>query len=258
MTAPALLELHELRLGYRGGQALAPPVNLTLPGGALVGIVGPNGSGKTTLLRTICGVLPPLSGDVRFPAGRPTIGYVPQQSDLDRLFPLSSLEVTLQGLLGRSRKGKHRAADDRLTALEVLRNLGIVDLADRPVRELSGGQRQRVLLARALISTPQLLVLDEPSAAMDPVAAQQFHALLDDQLSPHRTTLLVSHDLARTAALCDYLIIMSRERERVASGLTSEVMTSAALTHHFGAEVIVERSGRHYLVDIPTTAPADG
>lgn len=242
----ALLELREVGIGYRPGSPLVPPINLTVGRGAFVGVVGPNGSGKTTLIRTLCGVLPPIAGAIRFPSGPPTIGYVPQQAALDPVFPLTAREVVAMGLLpGLPRwQGLGRA---QLEAAEaVLETLHIADLAKRRFRQLSGGQRQRVLVARALVADPDLLVLDEPAAALDAVAEQQLYHQLRAIHGSGKSVLLVSHNLAHTAGISTQLILLSRERSFVRAGDTGEVMTSAVLSEVFGVQVHVEKHDCHY------------
>mgnify|MGYP000548113513 CR=1 FL=1 len=245
----ALVQFRNVGLGYAGGPQLVPSFDLTLPKGAFVGIVGPNGAGKTTLMRTMCGVMKPQSGKVTFPSGPPRVGYVPQQSRLDPLFPLSAQEVVTQGMLVELSFWQSLGPEHRERARQALETHKIGALADQPFRDLSGGQRQRVLLARALVSNPDLLALDEPTAAMDAVAAQRLYDSLQSELSENRTVVLISHDLARTASMADHLILLSRERNIIRAGQTDEIMTSAVLSEVFGAHVHVEEHDCHYMVD---------
>lgn len=245
----ALVRLDNVALGYPGHPPILPPFDLEVPKGAFVGIVGPNGSGKTTLIKTLCGVLPPKSGTVEFPGGTPKVGYVPQQKQLDPLFPVSALQVVNFGMLPSLALTARPSTGQSEQGRRLLADLGIEEVADRPFRDLSGGQRQRVLLARAMVCEPDFIALDEPTAALDAVAALQFRARLKELHTGERTIALISHDLARTASLADILVIMSRERQLVRAGLAAEIMTCEVLSEVFGADVHVEEHDCHYMVD---------
>lgn len=169
--------------------------------GEFIGIIGPNGGGKTTLLKLILGFLKPTTGKVTVFDQSPSevgvrIGYVPQAVRFDRLFPISVLEVVLLGRLSvLPWYGWYRSADKK-AALEALEKVGIVDLQSRAFGTLSGGQAQRALIARALVSKPDLLILDEPTASIDSKSQNEVYALLkhlhkQDQM----TILMVTHDL---------------------------------------------------------------
>src|SRR5438105_13208958 len=164
-----LVRLERAVIGYR--TPLLPPLDLAVKAGATLGVLGPNGAGKTALLKSLLGLLPLLGGRRLLPQGQaPRVGYVPQRDRLDQSWPLSVLDVVLMGrtrLLGPL----HRPTPlDRQRSREALDEIGIGDLADRPLDALSGGQHQRVLIARAIAAEPELLVLDEPTSAMDPAA----------------------------------------------------------------------------------------
>ncbi|GAB4342464.1 MAG: ABC transporter ATP-binding protein [Desulfobulbaceae bacterium] len=172
-------------------------VNLDIRAGEMIGIIGPNGGGKTTLLRLILGLLEPSRGTVLVFGGPPEksahrMGYVPQHLQFDDRFPVSALDVVLMGLAGKvsygpfSRK-RIRKAQDALATVDLL------DCARKPFADLSGGQRQRVLIARALVSSPDLLLFDEPTANVDTSAGEKLFDLLD-RLNRTMTILVVSHD----------------------------------------------------------------
>jgi manganese/zinc/iron transport system ATP- binding protein len=193
-----LLRLNDLTIGYPAQTVLAG-VNLTLRQGCFVGLLGANGSGKSTLIKTLLGLLPPLAGHFEFPGsvGRPAIGYVPQRSSLDPLFLLSSFEVVLLGACGRVRPFRRFHRSEREFARQCLCETGAEDLARRLFAELSGGQQQRVLMARALMTRPDLLLLDEPTAGIDVGAAKLILEVLE-RLHRDRglSILMVNHDLA--------------------------------------------------------------
>ncbi len=178
-------------------------INLQIMRGRTVGIIGPNGGGKTTLIRLMVGLLKPTRGVIRI-AGLPVeqaaregniIGYLPQRLELNRDMPLSCRQ--LMKLCGR-----HSCPPD--WDMELLACVGLEDLSDRPIGALSGGQFQRLLIARALASSPQLLVLDEPTTGIDAESREQFVQLLrrlKQQLN--LTIVMSSHDLHTVHQLCD-------------------------------------------------------
>jgi ABC-type Mn2+/Zn2+ transport system ATPase subunit len=179
----SLVRLESVTVGYPG-RIVVQGVNLSLSRGSFIGLLGANGSGKTTLLKTMAGILQPLAGKLLW-TGDPRIGYVPQRDVLDPLFLLSSFEVVQ--MVTRSEKQ---------WSLECMASTGTADLARKPFAQLSGGQKQRVLIARALATRPDFLVLDEPTAGVDPTAA---NAIMELLASIHRrgmTILMVSHDIS--------------------------------------------------------------
>src|SRR3954468_9852494 len=173
-----LVRLERAVIGYR--TPLLPPIDLAVKAGETLGVLGPNGAGKTALLKSLLGLLPLLGGRRVLPHGRaPRVGYVPQRDRLDQSWPLSVLDVVLMGrtrLLGPL----HRPADiDRKRSREALEEIGVGDLDDRPLYALSAGQPQRVHIPRAIAAEPELLVLDEPTSAMDPAAERVLLELVE-------------------------------------------------------------------------------
>lgn len=197
----AQLTCQALSVGYEG-KAVLQDLNFSVRSGDYLCIVGENGAGKSTLMRTILGLQPPIRGKVLTGDGlRPNeIGYLPQQTQVQKDFPASVWEIVLSGCQGRcGRRPFYRRAEKQL-AERALEKLHISPLARRCYRELSGGQQQRVLLARALCATRSMLLLDEPTAGLDPKATAELYQLIarlnhQDGI----TVLMISHDL--TAAL---------------------------------------------------------
>ncbi len=197
----AQLTCQALSVGYEG-KAVLQDLNFSVRSGDYLCIVGENGAGKSTLMKTILGLQPPIRGKVLTGDGlRPNeIGYLPQQTQVQKDFPASVWEIVLSGCQGRcGRRPFYRRAEKRL-AEHTLEKLHIAPLARRCYRELSGGQQQRVLLARALCATRSMLLLDEPTAGLDPKATAELYQLIarlnhQDGI----TILMISHDL--TAAL---------------------------------------------------------
>jgi ABC-type Mn2+/Zn2+ transport system ATPase subunit len=201
MNAPAntLLSLEGLAVGY-DAQPVLRDLNLRIAGGSFTGLLGANGSGKTTLIKTILGILPPLAGRMVFTPidGRqPVLGYTPQHESLDPIYLLSSFEVVLMGVCGRVKPGRFIAKAERDWAHECLQRTGADQLSRKQFSELSGGQKQRVLIARALATKPDFLLLDEPVAGIDVSIKQSILDLLRRLHAEQRHTILMaSHDLA--------------------------------------------------------------
>jgi len=193
-----LLKLDQVTVGYEGRPVISN-VSLCLPHGSFTGLLGANGSGKSTLLKTILGILPVIAGRVeteRVCGREPVLGYVPQRETLDENFPFSAFEVALMGTYRRVPAGRLVGKGDREFTRECLRQTGAEDFADQLFSQLSGGQKQRALIARALATRPDFLLLDEPTAGIDTASSQAVMELLTRL---HReqalTILMVNHDL---------------------------------------------------------------
>jgi len=188
-----LLRLDDARIGY-AGRVIIHAACVTLRRHELVVIAGPNGSGKTTLLRALAG-LQPLQGGERHASGI-RIGYVPQRERIDPLVPLRAEDVVGLGLFGELRPWRRMGATERARVRDALERCRALDLARRPWRVLSAGQRQRVLIARALVVRPDVLLLDEPTAGLDPATEREIVAMLDELRRLEALAVcLVSHQL---------------------------------------------------------------
>lgn len=175
-------------------------VTLEVQRGEFLGLVGPNAGGKSTLLKLILGLLNPTVGSLRVLGDSPRracrrIGYVPQYPLFPRDFPITVADAVLMGRLGTRALMLNYTSSDRMRMIQSLREVEVEDLAQRPVGQLSGGQLQRVLLARALVSDPEILILDEPTANIDHRIEGEIFDLLA-QLNARMTILVVSHDIA--------------------------------------------------------------
>ncbi len=187
----SLLQLTDVGFAYESRPVLGGITLAIAPGDFLV-LTGPNGGGKTTLLRLMAGLLRPTTGHI---AARKNlvVGYLPQIRSIDRNFPLTVRQTVLSGLQNRKPLLRNFTPQQHLQTDAALKETGLLPLADRPIAELSGGQWQRVLLARAVVSRPDLLLLDEPDTHLDTAGHELLHALLKN----HRdtcATVLVSHD----------------------------------------------------------------
>jgi zinc transport system ATP-binding protein len=200
---------------YLGGRPILHGVDLDVPGGQTVALLGANGSGKSTLVKTIVGLYPVDSGRVEL-FGTPLpdfkawqrVGYVPQRTTAAAGVPATVGEVVASGLLGPRSWASRRGRADRGAVHEALATVGMLDRVADPVAALSGGQQQRVLIARALARRPDLLIMDEPMAGVDLVSQEAFADTLED-LSSHGTTiLLVLHELGPLARLIDRTVVL--------------------------------------------------
>lgn len=245
----ALVEFRNAQLGYGRRDIVLRDIHLQIRSGEYWGIVGPNGSGKTTLLRTLLGLLRPVAGNVVAQReGAPLrFGYVPQRETVDSLFPIPVLDIVVMGRYGRIGVAKRPGKRDREIARECLDHVGIGNLAHRNYPELSGGQRQRVLIARALATEPDLLVLDEPTHGMDMPSE---HGLLELVRSLHTerglTVVLVSHLLGSVADSADRIAIIAHGS--LEAGTREEMLTAQRLSRLYDMEVKVHQIDGRFAV----------
>ncbi|HLS88730.1 MAG TPA: heme ABC transporter ATP-binding protein [Sphingobacteriaceae bacterium] len=248
-----------------GKHTLVDQVSFHLVPGEYWGIVGPNGAGKTTLLRLLCGFLKPSSGAVHVAGQRVDslqpnqlarhLALVPQDSGSELDF--TALEVVLMGRFVHNSRWRESPAD-RQIALEALQAAGARHLADRTFRTLSGGERQRVVLARALAQEPQILLLDEPTANLDPrfqlAAMETVRQAVD---ANGMAALAALHDLTLAARYCDKLLLLHQGRV-VAAGPPETVLQPVILAEVYGVTVTVERHPRlgHLVVLADSLLPA--
>ena len=237
-TAPVAAEALTVRYG---GAAVLDRVTFRVEPGDYVGIVGPNGSGKTTLIRALLGLSPPIEGRLEL-FGRPAasfrqwrrIGYLPQSTTppMPR-FPATVEEIVACGRLAHAGGRLRLSEADRAAIDRALAAAGIGDLRRTPVGSLSGGQRQRVFVARALAGEPELLLLDEPTVALDPVYREDFYRTLGAWNRERGTTiLLVTHDSATIGHHASKLLYL--DRTLVFFGSFDDFCRSPAMTARFG------------------------
>ena len=200
-------------------------------------LIGPNAGGKSTVLKLILGLLEPDRGTIEVLGGAPEdartrIGYVPQRAEFAQRFPISVREMVMLGRLGSTRAIGGFNADDRRRVAAVLETVEIADIAAQPLGTLSGGQIQRALIARALVSNPELLVLDEPTANIDVRAEEHLFSLLR-QYRTHMTIIVVSHDVAFISGYVDRVGCLNRTL--VCHG--TESINSKSIEELYGAPV---------------------
>jgi len=196
VSRPLVVELRGVGFSYAGVPVLRD-VDFELYEGDFVGIIGPNAGGKTTLLKLVLGLLEPDTGTIRVFGRSPReargmVGYVPQYARFDRSFPIRVRKAVAMGTLGRGGGGAD--GDPEEAVRRALERVELEGVADRQIGQLSGGQLQRVLIARALVSNPRLLLLDEPTSSVDTRIGRSVHELLEE-LSAEITIVLVSHDI---------------------------------------------------------------
>jgi manganese/iron transport system ATP-binding protein len=234
-----LLRCERLVVGYNR-RPLLPPIDFTIEHGQLCAVVGRNGAGKTTWFRTLMGLLPPISGLLATCQRDAPMAYIPQRAALDTLVPLPCWDVVAMGLeRGRSflRPWLPRAARRKVD--HALSQMGAAELAQAPFRELSEGQKQRVLMARLLVSDPELVVLDEPTAAMDQVAEQETMARIDALRREHElAVMIVSHHLPVVSRFADQIVFIDKDSQQVVTGLPTQVFAHPAFRARYGEEVV--------------------
>ena len=218
------ISLRDISVTYESGCALEG-VNLDIYADDFLGIIGPNGGGKTSLVKAIMGSVE-YKGEIRYSplllhGNHRKIGYMPQISKFDMTFPISVEEVVLSGL--QSEKGflSQYSAANKAKVHELLKQMGILEIASRPIGEVSGGQMQRALLCRAIISEPKLLILDEPTNFVDNRFENEFYSLLQ-QLHKRMAIIIVSHDVGTITSLVESIACVNRSVHRHNSNILTE------------------------------------
>lgn len=196
--AHPLIQITDLSASYDDKTVLSH-INLTVYEQDFLGVIGPNGGGKTTLVKSILGLHQPNKGQIRFfREGKETpeinMGYLPQYNSIDKKFPISVYEVVLSGLSKQKSLFKRYSKEQHEQVREIIVRMGLEGCEDRAIGQLSGGQLQRAMLGRALVSNPEVIILDEPNTYIDKRFEAKLYELLEE-INRERAIILVSHDI---------------------------------------------------------------
>ena len=256
-----IVEINSVTCGYEKQRVLTD-VSLHIMPGDFVGLLGPSGSGKTTLLRTVLGAVDIYEGEVlgngvATSKKRPRVGYVPQLETIDWNFPVTVQEVVMMGRTMENRLFPWYRKEEKDLAAEMMDRLGILGLANRHIRELSGGQQQRVFLARALISSPQLLLLDEPTSGVDIKTRDDVMHLLHDLNHDGVTIIITTHEINAVAVHLPWIVCLAGRI--LAEGPPSEVITTEVLRLTYGAEMpVIHYDGMTIVAESPHSYGRNG
>jgi len=243
----SLVAAESLSAGYRD-KVVWHDANFSIGRGEFVAIIGPNGAGKTTLFRLLLGLQQPISGAIKIfgaqpKRGNPQIGYVPQRHIIDTDTNVESLELVRLGLSGKRWGLNPFSHADRDTAFAAIESVGARELAHRPLGVLSGGELQRIFLAEALVSNPNLLLLDEPLSNLDMRRESDLLHLVNGVVHTRGVTaLLIAHNINPLLPHLDKVIYIANGK--VATGKPDEVLTSESLTALYGVQVEVMRDSK--------------
>lgn len=207
-----VIELKNIWVQYDDNVILRE-INLTLSNQIFLGVIGPNGGGKTTFLKVLLGLIQPSKGEVRIYGKKPKearnlMGYVPQQNLFDPNFPIRVWEAVLMGRLPHVGLFKPYSAEDKQAALDSLKQVDMYQFRNYHIGELSGGQRQRIIIARALVTQPKLLLLDEPTASVDKPMQTSVYELLSE-LKKKMAIVMVTHDIGVVSTYVDKIACLS-------------------------------------------------
>jgi len=255
VTPAPVLEVDGVGVSF-GDRRVLDGVTFEVREGEFTGLIGSNGVGKTTLLRVILGTQRTDSGSVRLSGAGPThrgrsLGYVPQKVVLDPDVPMRARDLVALGIDAQRFGFRRRTKEQRLAVEQMLHDVDADDFADSRVGMLSGGEQQRVLIAHALISSPKLLLLDEPLANLDPRSVQEIVALLHRVSRDHEVAILLSaHEMNALLPVMDRIVYLTDGR--AASGTTDEVVRSDVLSKLYGHHVdVLKLHGRVLVVAEP-------
>lgn len=242
-----IIEVKNLSVNYGQTEALKN-VSFAILKGDFIGLAGPNGAGKTTLIKAMLGLIPSENGNINILGNNidkfenwGKIGYLPQKSStINALFPAIVNEIIILGLLSQKKFPKRITKNDQNKVDNILNDLGISELKNMMLGELSGGQQQKVLLARALVSNPEILIFDEPSTALDPNSRESFFKLVQ-KLNKEKgiAIILITHDTGYIGSYANKLMYLDHELKYF--GEISDFCLSDKKNHSF------ERNGDHII-----------
>ena len=204
-----IITLDNVTAGYEGKPQIKN-VTFSIKPLDFVGVIGPNGGGKTTLMRVLLGLLKPMEGNIHYYMDSREVrnlrmGYLPQYNVVDKAFPISVKDTVLSGFNGEKSIWQRYNREQKQQVENILKKMELLPLASRPIKALSGGELQRVLLARAIVSSPDVLVLDEPNTYIDSKSEQLMYDMLT-QINKHCTVIMVSHETDKVKNLAKMII----------------------------------------------------
>jgi manganese/iron transport system ATP-binding protein len=237
---PARLEMVNVRVSYNGHLALED-LSFQVAHGARLAVVGPNAAGKTTLFKALVGLVQLKTGEIQIhgqPLGhhQDCVAYVPQREEVDWRFPVTVFDVVMMGRFGQQGWLRRPTKTDREVVAHSLEQLGIADLANRPIGELSGGQQQRAFLARALAQEPHILLMDEPFTGVDFTTQEATLDLLEHLQTQQVTAMVSTHDLTLASERFEQILLLNKHM--IAYGPPDEVFTPPNLSQAFGSQVL--------------------
>lgn len=220
-----IVEINSIYAGY-DDEVVLKDVSLDIFDDDFIGVIGPNGGGKTTLLHVILGLIKPYKGSVIFCDDLRTdrnnkIGYLPQLNKIDKKFPITVKEVVLSGLLYGNKLFTKYSKSDKIRAEQTLERIGISSLQNQAIGELSGGQMQKVLLARAIVSSPRLLILDEPNTFVDNQFEGELYEILKE-LHKEMAIMIVTHDVGTISSYVKTIACVNQNLHYHKSNIISE------------------------------------
>jgi len=242
VSAEPIIVCEHVCVAY-GDQEVLHDASLQIPRGVFLPFVGPNGAGKTTLLRTILGLIRPRRGRIRTPFDRVPPGYMPQQKSIDPLYPVSVRQIVMMGLYPKTGWWRRPCGEDRRAVDQALAWLGLDRHADKTFSELSGGMKQKALIARALVSGAEVLILDEPTSELDESSEREtFDHLFRLSRDEGKTVLLAHHGLDRLIERIPMVAVVNHGRVRLAK--TQDVLASDIRLKTVGPSP-QDQGGRH-------------
>ena len=233
------IDIQKVSASY-GKEEVLSHIDWQVHPGRLAAIIGPNGGGKTTLLKLLIGKLKPIQGEVKIMGCSPVkmrkyISYLPQNDTIDWQFPLSVLDIVVQGRLSRIPWWKRIGPPDIKAAYEALKKVELIDSANEPISFLSGGQRQRALIARALAQDARLILLDEPATALDAPAQHDLLQILELLKEEGRTVVATTHDLNCLTDKFDLILCLNKTV--ISRGTPNEALRQDVLFNLFGRHI---------------------
>lgn len=234
-----MLEVHDLKVNYRGVCAIAGVSFAAYPG-QLVGVLGPNGAGKSTLVKAMLGLVEASSGWVKF-SDRPLktqlqrVAYVPQRNQIDWDYPITVYSVVMMARTVQTGWFRKPSRQSQALVQEALERVGMWEFRKRQIGELSGGQQQRVFLARAIAQQAELFLLDEPFNAIDRSTQEVLFNVFSDLKAQNKTLLAISHDLGETLNYYDQLLLLNHQL--IAAGSRREVLTPTNIQKAYGYDL---------------------